>query len=211
MAQTPPAASAARHLNPSTLDPFRSSRPRPQAALRRGSVTPSSRQERAPCSDCPITGKVTRRWRIGPHTRGMSDVRESTTNEIRDLEAGVRWSPSRIAVAVVVGLLFVWLGYAIGVRTPWTAHHPRDLSGTAERIAANVPLAYFDPDDGERVSFRLDDVVRSSGDRTGTNSVPPCLREMGQRVAVQVGLIEVTRPFGSGSYRRVLSVTCSTG
>lgn len=73
-----------------------------------------------------------------------------------------------------------------------------------------MPLAYFDTDDGERVALRLDDVVWRSGDRSDSGSVPPCLREVGERVAVHVGLIEVTRPYGSGSYGKVLSVTCPT-
>jgi hypothetical protein len=73
-----------------------------------------------------------------------------------------------------------------------------------------VPYAYFDPDNGGRVAFRLDDVVWKSGNRTDSGSIPPCLRRAGERVAVQAGVIEVIRPYGSGSYRHVLSVTCST-
>ncbi len=140
----------------------------------------------------------------------MSDVRDSAIDVMRGSKPGVRLPLRRIALAAVVGLILVSLGYAIGVRSPWTAHHPRFLSGTVQRVAGDAPVAYFDPDDGERVSFRLDDVVWSSGGMTGSNSIPPCLREVGQPTAAQVGLIEVTRPFGSGSYRQVLSVTCPT-
>lgn len=113
-----------------------------------------------------------------------------------------------MATALLVGLVLVGLGYALGIRSPWTAHHPRVVSGTAQRVAANVPTGYFDTADRERVSFRLDDVVWRSGDRTGSGTVPPCLRDTGQQVEVRVGLLEVSRPFGSGSYFRVLSVDC---
>jgi hypothetical protein len=82
------------------------------------------------------------------------------------------------------------------------------VSGTAERVPADVPSAYFDPDNGDRVAFRLDDVVWKSGDRTDSGGIPPCLQEAGERLDVQVGVIEVTRPYGSGSYQQVLSVTC---
>lgn len=142
----------------------------------------------------------------------MSDVREPGTDEMSDPESRprVRWSRARVAVVAVSGLVLASMGYAIGARTPWTAHHPDDQSGTAERVAANVPLAYFDPDGGERVSFRPDNVVWKSGERTGSGSIPPCLREIGARVTVNVGVIEVTRPYGSGSYGKVLSLTCPT-
>lgn len=104
--------------------------------------------------------------------------------------------------------MLVALGYAIGVRSPWTTHHPRVVSGTAQRAPWDVPYAYFDADNGDRVAFRLDDVVWRSEGRTDSGSIPPCLQKVGHRVDVQVGLIEVSRPFGSGSYQHVLSVTC---
>jgi hypothetical protein len=85
------------------------------------------------------------------------------------------------------------------------------VSGTAERVPADVPTGYFDPDHGERLAFRLDDVVWKSGDRTDSGSIPPCLRQAGERVNVQVGVIEVDRPYGSGPYQQVLSVTCPDG
>lgn len=57
--------------------------------------------------------------------------------------------------------------------------------------------------------FRLDDVVWRSGNRTGGDyRVPPCLRVPGERVDVEVGMIDVSEPFGLGSDLRVLSVTC---
>jgi len=80
----------------------------------------------------------------------------------------------------------------------------------AARVPADVPYAYFDPENGGRVGFRLDDVVWKAGDETDSGSVPPCLREPGDRVAVHAGVIEVARPYGSGSYQQVLSVTCAT-
>jgi hypothetical protein len=138
----------------------------------------------------------------------MSDVAGSSAAEPRTPVVRAGWSVPRIAVVVVIALLLVTLGYGAGLRSAWTAHHPRVVSGTAERVPADVPSAYFDPDDGDRVAFRLDDVVWRSGDRTDSGSIPPCLQEAGERTDVRVGVIEVTRPYGSGSYQRVLSVTC---
>lgn len=138
----------------------------------------------------------------------MSDVERSATYETRTPVTRAGWTAPRIAVGVVLALLLASLGYVVGVRSAWSAHHPRVLSGTAERVPAEVPSAYFDPDNGDRVAFRLDDVVWKSGDRTDSGSIPPCLREAGERVAVRVGVIEVNRPYGSGSYQQVLSVTC---
>ena len=138
----------------------------------------------------------------------MSDLRDAASDG-GDVEAGRQ--RVRLTGLVLVGLLLLVTGYLVGVRSPWAAHHPRVATGTAQRVPADVPLAYFDDEHGDRVTFRLDDVVWRSGDRTGSDSIPPCLREPGQPVDVQAGLIEVTRPFGSGSYERVLSVTCPAG
>jgi hypothetical protein len=138
----------------------------------------------------------------------MSNVARSAASESRTPVVRAGWPAPRIAVVVVIALLLVLLGYVAGVRSAWTAHHPRVVSGTAERVPADVPFAYFDPDNGDRVAFRLDDVVWKSGDRTDSGSIPPCLQEAGERAGVQVGVIEVTRPYGSGSYQQVLSVTC---
>jgi len=118
----------------------------------------------------------------------------------------------RIALAVVLAVVLASMGYVVAVRSWWTAHHPSVVDGTAERVPANVPTGYFDPegsdDPDDRVAFRLDDVVWKAGDDADSGSIPPCLRDAGKRVSVQVGLIEVTRPYGSGSYQQVLSVTC---
>jgi hypothetical protein len=37
---------------------------------------------------------------------------------------------------------------------------------------------------------------RVLGDKTGAGSIPPCLRAVGQRVTLHVGLIQITRLFG---------------
>lgn len=140
----------------------------------------------------------------------MAAIEGFDTDETRTSAGGP--SPTarrRIVLAAALALLLVSIGYLIGVRSSWTAHQPAVVSGMAERVPADVPFAYFDPDDGDRVAFRLDDVAWKSGDKTGEGSIPPCLREAGERVAVQAGVIEVTRPYGAGSYQRVLSVTCS--
>jgi hypothetical protein len=59
----------------------------------------------------------------------------------------------RIAVAAGFALLLVSLGYLMGVRSSWTAHHPSVVGGMAERVPADVPYAYFDPEGGGRVGF----------------------------------------------------------
>ena len=138
----------------------------------------------------------------------MSTLKRFAADKTRTSATGAGSGARRIAFAAVVALLLVSLGYVLGVRSPWMAHHPAVVRGTAERVPGDMPYAYFDPDDGDSVEFRLDDVVWKSGDRADSGSIPPCLRETGDRVVVQAGVIEVTRPYGSGSYQQVLSVTC---
>jgi hypothetical protein len=136
-------------------------------------------------------------------TSRMSNAERLATDDAQASANPASWT-RRIALALV----FVSLGYVVGVRSSWTAHHPAVVSGMAQRIPADYPMGYFDPDGGDRVEFRLDDVVWKAGDRIDAGSIPPCLRDAGARVSVQVGLIEVSRPYGSGSYQEVLSVTC---
>jgi len=138
----------------------------------------------------------------------MSDVAEATRGEDQRSDSRLHMTPSLMVFALLVGLLLVAMGYLVGVRSPWTAHRPHVVSGTAWRLPANIPVAFFDPGNGDAVQFRLDDVVWKSGDETGDNSLPPCLREQNKRVAVEAGLIEVSRPYGDGSYFRVVSLTC---
>lgn len=115
----------------------------------------------------------------------------------------------RYGLGVVVGVVLVLAGYLVGLRSPWNAHHPSVIDGTAERVPANMPTGSFVDREGQhRVWFRLDDVVWSADGNTDSGSVPPCLRTPGESVPVEVGLIEVRRPYGSGSYLQVLSVTC---
>ena len=142
------------------------------------------------------------------HTQAMSEVREAERGEDQRSGRGWRIQPSRLVVAVLVGLLLVSLGYYVGDRSSWTAHRPHAVSGTAWREPADIPVAFFDPGNGDAIQFRLDDVVWKSGDETGDNRVPPCLREPSTRVVVEAGVIEVSRPYGDGFYFRVVSVTC---
>jgi hypothetical protein len=137
----------------------------------------------------------------------MSNAERFATDDAQTSANQSSWR-RRIAFTAVLAVAFVSLGYLMGVRSSWTAHHPSVVNGTAERVPANVPMGYFDPNGGDRVEFRLDDVVWKAGDRTDSGSIPPCLQVAGERVSVHVGLIEVSRPYGSGSYQQVLSVTC---
>lgn len=144
-----------------------------------------------------------------PDTAAVATIEQSVATGTRtSADRPSSTARRRIILAAVLALVLVSIGYLIGVRSSWTAHHPSVVMGTAERVPADVPFAYFDPDDGVRLAFRLDDVVWKSGDKTGDGSIPPCLREAGERVTVQAGVIEVARPYGSGSYQQVLSVTC---
>ena len=144
---------------------------------------------------------------IRTDTSRMSNAERLATDDRQAPATPTSWT-RRIALAAALAVVFVSLGYVVGVRSSWTAHHPSVVSGTAERVPANVPTGYFDPDGGDRVAFQLDDVVWKAGGRTDSGSIPPCLQDAGERVSVEVGLIEVSRPYGSGSYAQVLSLTC---
>jgi hypothetical protein len=115
---------------------------------------------------------------------------------------------ARIAVVVLVGVLLVASGYMVGVRTPWTAHHAHAVTGTAWRMSADIPVAFFDPGNGDPVLFRLDDVPWWSGEKNGSYRVPPCLRTPEERVEVEVRAINVKAASGSRGFLEILSVTC---
>ena len=80
----------------------------------------------------------------------------------------------------------------------------------AFRIASDIPVGAFRAAGEAPVTFRLDDVIWMAGRRTGADTVPPCLRG-DERVRVEATLIELARPFGSGSYDQVISVICPDG
>lgn len=141
----------------------------------------------------------------------MSDVEVSVPPTPPTSRAGgSRVGPRTAVICVSVALLLLSAGYLVGVRSPWTAHHPETVEGTAVRIASSpYEAAYFDPSGGDRIMFNLNDVVWEADGKTGSGSIPPCLREVGERTPVEVGLINVKRPSGDGSYFEVLSVMCS--
>jgi hypothetical protein len=65
-----------------------------------------------------------------------------------------------VAGAVLVALALVFVGYLIGLSSPWSAHKPTVVSGTVERVRSDVPWAVFTPDGGgEQVEVYLDQVV----------------------------------------------------
>ena len=127
----------------------------------------------------------------------MSHAERLATDDPHTSADPASWT-RRKAVTAVLALVLVALGYVVGVRSSFTAHHPSVVSGTAERVPAEVPMGYFDSDGGDSVAFRLDDVVWKAGDKTDSGSIPPCLQDAGERVSVQAGVIEVSRPYGFG-------------
>jgi hypothetical protein len=109
-------------------------------------------------------------------------------------------------LVLVPGLLLV--GYMVGLGSPWSAHDPTVVKVNVEHVPADVPWGLF-IHDGDQVQFRLDDVVWRSADQSDDGgTIPTCLRQAGASADVEVGMIEVNRPFGSGSYWQVLSLTC---
>jgi len=126
--------------------------------------------------------------------------------------AGPRRRRARVALLVAVVLVVLVLGYQSGLRSSWSAHHPRLVDGEAMRNGNGDQdtSAVFTGKDGTHELVQLDRVAWRSGQRTGdgTDGLPPCLRTPGVKAAVQVGVIELARPYGEGSYRQVLSLTC---
>lgn len=116
----------------------------------------------------------------------------------------------RIRVAALVGAaaLLLIVGYQLGIRSTWNAHEPDLVDGMATRDGEIGSMAVIEKDDGTHLWFQMEGVVWKSGQRHGEDGIPPCLREPDVKAAVHVGVIEVARPFGSGSYSKVLSVTC---
>jgi hypothetical protein len=113
----------------------------------------------------------------------------------------------QIVRLVTAAALLLVLGYQAGLRSPWNAHHPYLVSGEATRNGQDSH-AVIEGTDGTHLWVQMNGVVWKSGRRTGENGIPPCLREPGAKAAVRVGVIDVARPYGSGSYTQVLSLTC---
>jgi hypothetical protein len=104
-------------------------------------------------------------------------------------------------------LVLVCATYLLGLRSQWNAHRPTYETGEAHRNGRD-DAAVFDGDNGTHVWFELDDIVWKAHDGTDSGSIPPCLRSPGSTAVVEIGLIEVARPYGDGSYEKVLSLTC---
>jgi hypothetical protein len=130
--------------------------------------------------------------------RSVPDTRAMTNRD----------SARKFAMLAVVALTFVAIGYWAGLRSTWSAHHPHQIEGTAQLVPADVPFAYFKPKGQEHITFRPDGIPWMDRDGTGSNSVPPCIRKPGHVARVMVTVIEVSRPFGSGSYPTIQSLTC---
>ena len=119
-----------------------------------------------------------------------------------------RQSWVRRVALVGVAVLLLLFGYQVVISSTWNAHDPEMVDGMATRDGDIGTMAVVEKDDGTHLWFQMEGVVWKSGQRTGEDGIPPCLREPDVKAAVQVGVIEVARPFGSGSYTKVLSVTC---
>ncbi|TCJ23696.1 hypothetical protein [Nocardioides jejuensis] len=117
-------------------------------------------------------------------------------------------APRKYVTAAVLGIAIAIAGYWVGLRSPWSVHHPYRVEGTAQLVPADVPFAYFKQKGQEHIAFRPDTIPWMAGDKTDSNSIPPCIRKAGQLARVRVTLIEVARPFGSGSYRTIESLVC---
>lgn len=115
-----------------------------------------------------------------------------------------------VIVLVVVAVGLVFLGYLAGLRSSWSGHQPTTVNVTVERVRMDVPYALF-MHDGRQVGFRLDDIAWRTDNNSDSGTIPPCLRVPGEPAKVELGMIEVNRPWGSGSYWKVLSLTCPAG
>jgi hypothetical protein len=107
-----------------------------------------------------------------------------------------------------VALLLLGAGYWMGLRSRWSAHHPHTVEGTAQLIPADAPFAYFKPQGREHITFRPDGIPWRTRQESGAGSIPTCILTPGRIAHVEVTVIEVSRPFGSGSYPTVQSLTC---
>lgn len=116
-----------------------------------------------------------------------------------------RWV--HVAAFLTAASVLLVLGYQVGLRSPWNPHHPYLVNGEAMRYGKDS-AAVIEGDNGTHMWTRMDHVVWKAGQRTGEDGIPPGLREPDAKAAVRVGVIDVARPFGSGSYPQVLSLTC---
>lgn len=111
---------------------------------------------------------------------------------------------------VVIGAAVLGLGVSTGVytglRATWGTKHPQVKEGVAIRANDENDLVMFDANDGTQLSLYAHSVSWESGN-TGGHGDPPCLREPGQKVHVEVGVMWVAVPQG-GARQIGLWLTC---
>lgn len=67
-------------------------------------------------------------------------------------------------------------------------------------------LMMFDGDDGTQIAFGAEDIWWRSQSLEGDGN-PPCLRTPQEKVDVELGLMDISRP-GGGSFRKAVWVKC---
>lgn len=109
-----------------------------------------------------------------------------------------------VVLAAVVALA---LGAYVGTRLPLGDAHLSTTEATAQ-LENRQGLVLADETDGDRqFTFRADSVHWSDGSTWGEGP-PPCLREVGRKVDVEIGHTSVALPEGGTRHDVVLWVGC---
>lgn len=108
-----------------------------------------------------------------------------------------------VALAAVAALIAgVWLGG----RFPYGDKQLRTVDAVAVRHAAGLVLA--DEKDGDRqFGFLVRDILWTSASAHGEGD-PPCLKERGRKVDVEIGFLSIRVPDGTTYHDQALWVRC---
>lgn len=108
---------------------------------------------------------------------------------------------------VVVGVALVAMGYLAGTASPFGAQQSQTETGLAMRANDVNGLALFTSDDGDQVSFSVDDIWWTDGTTHG-NGDPPCLQTPLEEARVDLGVMWVAAP-DDVAYERAAWLRCN--
>lgn len=120
------------------------------------------------------------------------------------------WPMTRRLVKLVLIAAAVALvaGFVLGTRSTAGAKHLKTVEAEAKLESAATGLALADATDGdEQFSFNVHTIAWASSSEHG-ESDPPCLRQAGKKVKVEIGYLDLTTPDGTTYHDVALWIRC---
>lgn len=114
-----------------------------------------------------------------------------------------------VKIGIAVGVAALLLGMYLGNQVPYGAKKLSLVEATATLQDKRTGLVLADEKDGdEQFSFHVSSVFWDDGSQHGDGD-PPCLREPGAEVDVEIGALDVATPDGPTFEDVAVFVRCS--